>query len=364
MNQYNRANPVNPTLRTLCAMACLCLLFASSAREEQGIVPARVQQQGMQQQIWFGTIDTITGRDMHRPDPLAYMNFFQPDAPWKQSAARLQVFTFSTQFLLSSTDEQLTTVFNDLRRRNIAIGVEMGASQREEGCGGGEGYLPLKVVDIVGKRLTRHGFKLDYMSMDEPIWFAHEVSWGKQLGQRPCHYPLPKLVTQVALTVNHMRQYFPDLKVGDIEVVADYADRNMDWHQVIGDYAEFARLFERATGTKLAYFHCDIAWRTNWRPDIAPLASEFHQQGIRFGAIIGGTPLDTTDQAFVNTGLARLRELQSNPATRLDDIVVDSWQPRPSKFLPETEPGTMTNLLLRSEAVVGAPMQPGKPRLP
>ncbi len=305
-----------------------------------------------QAQFFFGTIDTITGRDMHRPDPIAYMDFFKPDAPWQRSAAKVTFFQVSTQFLLASTDDQLSAVFNDMKRRNIPVGVSMGAAQREPGCGAGEGYLPANIVDLVGKRLTRQGYKLDYMEMDEPIWFAHEVFWGKEAGQTPCHYPLPKLVTQVALTVKHMRQYFPDLKVGDIEVIGDYADRQMDIHAVAQDYVQFARLFQQATGTRIAFFHCDIAWRTNWRPTFMILAQAFRNEHIRFGAVIGGTPRDPTDQAFEQTGLNALKDFESNPATRLDDILIESWQPRPTRFLPETEFGTITNLLLRAEAMV------------
>ena len=310
--------------------------------------PAHAQQP----QIFFGTIDTITGRDMHRPDPLAFMEFFKPNAPWQRSASGVTYFDLSTQFIISSTEEQLTTVFDDLKRRNIAVGIQMGASQREPGCGAGEGYMPAAIVDIVGKRLTKHGYKLAYMQMDEPIWFAHEVSWGMENGQTPCHYPLPKLVEQVSLTVHHMRQYFPDLKVGDIEVIADYADRKMDIRAVVDDYVQFSRLFERATGTRLAFFHADIAWRTNWRPTFLLAAKSFRAEGIRFGAVIGGRPIDQTDIAFEQFGLAQLQAFQSNPATRLDDVLIESWQPRPSRFLPETEPGTSAHILLRAEEIV------------
>jgi len=305
-------------------------------------------------QFFFNAEDTITGRDTHRPDPLAYMDFFKPDAPWQRSASKLDVFEITAQFLLSAPDDQLVTVFNDMKRRGISVGVSIGATQREPGCGGGEGYLPANVVDIIGKRLTKLGYKLDVMEMDEPIWFAHEVFWDKQLNQPPCHYPLPKLVAQVALTVEHMREYFPNIKVGDIEVIADYADRKMDIHAVVQDYVQFSRLFERATGTKLAFFHADIAWRTNWHPAFVLAAKSFRAEGIRFGAVIGGRPMDQTDITFEQFGLSQLQAFQSSPDTRLNDVLIYSWQPRPTKFLPESEPGTSTNILLRAESIVAA----------
>lgn len=317
----------------------LCLVFAL-------LGPAQAQPR-----FWLATEDVITGRDMHRPDPLAYMDFFKPGAPWATGAADLSVFKVSAQFLLSASDQQISTVFADMQHRHVAMAVEMGATQREPGCGGGEGYMPVATAERIGKRVSGLGFKLDYMAMDEPVFMAHVRYWAHVGGLPDCHYPLPKLADQVALTVRHMRLFFPDLQVGDVEVVADF-DHGIDWHDVVAGYAQFARLFKRATGTKLAFFHCDIAWRTNWRPVVAPLAGAMRGQDIRFGSIIGGTPLDATDQAFVETGLQRLRELQANPATRLDDVVIQSWQPRPTRFLPEGEPGTMTNLLLRAEQSV------------
>ena len=50
--------------------------------------------QAQQPQIFFSTVATITGRDMHRPDPLAYMDFFKPDAPWQRSASSVNSRAF------------------------------------------------------------------------------------------------------------------------------------------------------------------------------------------------------------------------------------------------------------------------------
>lgn len=68
---------------------------------------------------------------------------------------------------------------------------------------------------------------------------------------------------------------------------------------------------------------------------------------------MGGRPVDQTDIASEQFGLARLQEFQSNPATRLDEVLIESWQPRPGKFVPENKLGTMTSLLLRAEAIAG-----------
>jgi hypothetical protein len=65
------------------------------------------------------------------------MDLFKPDAPWSESASRLKVFKISTQMALHGTDEQLHTIINDLRRRHIALAVEMGLIVGSDICGKG-----------------------------------------------------------------------------------------------------------------------------------------------------------------------------------------------------------------------------------
>jgi hypothetical protein len=91
-------------------------------------------------QIWLATMDpvTIADREQTGQDPPGayasndFMDLFRPNAPWTKTASITQLFKGSTQFLHRSTDDPLSTVINDLRRRHIALGVEgeiMQASQ-------------------------------------------------------------------------------------------------------------------------------------------------------------------------------------------------------------------------------------------
>jgi hypothetical protein len=86
---------------------------------------------GQAGQIWSGGMDPVTTADRERvgQDPPGtyagndFMNLFRPNAPWTRTASMIQVYTVSTQFLHRSTDEQLSTVISDLRRRHIALGM-------------------------------------------------------------------------------------------------------------------------------------------------------------------------------------------------------------------------------------------------
>jgi hypothetical protein len=70
---------------------------------------------------------------------------------------------------------------------------------------------------------------------------------------------------------------------------------------------------------------------------------------IRFGIIIGGTSDQTDNLSWTRAGLGQLQSLAANPTTVPEDIIIQSWQPLPTQYLPETALGTSTWMLLQTE---------------
>jgi hypothetical protein len=85
------------------------------------------------------------------------------------------------------------------------------------------------------------------------------------------------------------------------------------------------------------------------QPALAPLKAGLVARAIRFGVIVGGDPDFTDDVAWTRAGLHQLTVLHADPATTPQDIVIQSWQPLPTHYLPETTPGTTTWMLLEAE---------------
>jgi len=307
-------------------------------------------QQAKAARFWLGGQDPIVLSEQRKLNSNDFFDLFQRDTSWGSGESRLSVFKVSTQFVLSARDDQLRLVFSDMERRRIKMAVEIGAVVRLDSCGMGEGYAPRDLSDRVGRRLHSLGLHLDYMALDEPVWYTHEKTWGRAAnGAANCEYPLAVVAQRVAMSVNDMRRYFPEIAFGDIEVLA--SDRTPP-PQLIADYAQFARLLERDLGIRMAFFHADIAWHTTWQPMIAPLKRQMHQVGVPFGVIVGGSPEQTSDQQWVKVALQRLAVLTSNSATDPDDIVIQSWQRLPSQYLPESRPGTSTYLLREAERAI------------
>ncbi len=296
-------------------------------------------------EFWFGGLDPV-----HKNAPQDYMDLFASNAPWQRGASRLSVFKIAAETVLLGSDDMLRSIFDTMRSRHVAIALEMGALMQDpsETCGGGEGYmLPIRVQKI-GAKLRRLGFTLDYMAMDGPVWLGHERFWGVTKGRPDCQYPLAEVVRRAARTVSMMRQNFPAIRVGEIDAV----NSRIDPRQVLSDYAAFAQMMQRATGAPLAFFHCDTAWQfPNWQRIIVALRAQTHAAGMRFGVIIGGSQEDQSNARWVADGLQRLSFL-ANPATRPDDVIVQSWQDLPTRMLPETLPGTSTYMLAQAERLL------------
>jgi len=301
--------------------------------------------------FWFGGVDPVVLADLQKSGPKSgptdFMELFKPDAPWQLASSRVVAFKISMQFASRSSDADLKTLITDLHRRGITLAIEMGMLRNDRGCGKGEGYMPQDLLNNTMKRIQRFGGRIDYVAMDEVVFFGHERYWPDKQGQA-CKDTVEELVHEVAASVTVIHRYFAQAQIGEIEPIT--SNQNFDPRQLVKDYLAFADLFRSTTGSNLAFFHVDIAWRSkNWRPGIAPLKAGMRARGIRFGIIIGGDPDYTDDVSWTRAGLDQLRTLASNPATAPEDVIVQSWQSLPSHYLPETLPGTSTWMLLQVE---------------
>jgi hypothetical protein len=109
----------------------------------------------------------------------------------------------------------LTRMFEDLKRRHIALGVEALMLSGDGQCGVGvEGYSAPRQMLAIANRIKTLGGTLSYVVMDGPLMGGHFYS-----GPRACHSSVEAIAKEVAEKVKQMRTVFPDLKVGDVEPV-------------------------------------------------------------------------------------------------------------------------------------------------
>jgi hypothetical protein len=298
-------------------------------------------------QVWLAGIDTVVAADRQRvgmssPGSGAsdFMNLFQPNAPWPKAAAAIQIFKVSTQFLHRSTDEQLATVIRDLKRRNIAIGMAAEIVAATAQCGNGvPGYTTNAVIQTAADRVRRLGGRIDYVAFDSPVAFGHFNILQRETA---CRYSVEDLVRNIAPQIQILKTAFPGIRFGDVEPVNSHT---VGW---IGTYLDFAREFHKQTGERLSFMQADIIWYDNWRPQLVEWRSQLRKAGIAYGVIFDGSAIDKSDLAWTGHAIERYRTVTSNPATRPDDAVFQTWHDYPTRFLPENRAGTLTSVVLQT----------------
>jgi hypothetical protein len=307
-------------------------------------------------QIWFGGMDPVTTADRERvgmdpPGTYAandFMNLFRPNAPWTRAASTIQEFHVSTQFLHRSTDEQLSTVISDLRRRHIALGFEAEIMADDPGhpCGAGiPGHTSNAVIRTVVDRVARLGGKIEYVSFDEPVAFGH---YNINRQSTACNYTIDELVRNIAPQIELIKTAFPDVKFGDGEPVNGATIGKMD------DNLQFAKEFFRQTGVRLSFMDADIIWfEKTFRSQLVEWPRRLHEAGMEYGVIIDGSAVDKSDLEWTRHAIERYWLVTNDPAIKPDNYIFASWMRYPARYLPETQPGTFTSVVVQTVGMRG-----------
>jgi hypothetical protein len=300
-------------------------------------VAASVKDQTPSIAIWLGGEDPVVQKDKHKTQPADYMDMFQPNAPWSVAASGLTAFKVSTQLVLRGTDEQLRTVIDGLKSRHIALAIELGLLTASDRCGKGtEGYGSPAAVEAVAKRIKSLGGQLDYVAMDEPVTWGHEKTGSNAQGFNYCHDEVADLVNQTAPKIAILQRYFPNVQIGEIDAI------NSRFPHLANDIIAFIDTLHNKTGLKPAFVHADVAWDSTWQPMLEDLTRRLRARGVRVGVVFDGDLNATSDNAWVAQSLERYRVVTSNSKTKPDDAVFQTWSPRPTHMLPETDPGAWT----------------------
>jgi hypothetical protein len=300
-------------------------------------------------QIWFGGMDPVTTADRERVgiDPLGtyaandFMDLFRPNAPWTRTASIIQVFQVSTQFLHRSTDDQLSTVINDLHRRHIALGMSGEIMQQSRCSQGIPGSTDISVWRTVVDRVARLGGKIDYVEFDEPVAFGHYNAMKKNTA---CYYTIEELVRNIAPQIEVIKTAFPGVKFGDGEPVSGVSIGKMD------DNLQFAKEFFSQTGARLSFMDADIVWyEPTFRSQLVEWRRRLHEAGIVYGMYINGSACcDKTDLQWTQHAIERYGLVTNDPAIKPDNYLIGSWMPHPTRYLPETQPGSLTSIVVQT----------------
>jgi hypothetical protein len=276
------------------------------------------------------------------PDPgvVDFFALFDAGAPWDAAAAHIQVFKMYEQ-IMAFSDASLGKMFADLRRRHIALALEFGPLLVGT-CGGGEGFRDDRGLQTA-QRIRDLGGVLQYIAFDEPYFFGAIAD-----GHNACHYTPDEVAANAKQSVDALRTVFPDLVVGDIEVVPAGAAvvpggaADTGW---LDGYQRWVDAWQRVAGEPLAFFDFDVPIDGDWRGGVEAMQRALKIRGVPFGLIYVGD--GNSDAEWVASAAQFASDYENKGGTVPDQRIFQSWIRYPTHALPETDPNTFTYAINR-----------------
>jgi hypothetical protein len=267
-----------------------------------------------------------------------YFSLFTASAPWTQAAAHVTVFKIYSPTLDSFpdySDAAFQNLFADLKRRHIALAMEWGALTSST-CGNGvEGFVGLGLQ--FAQRIQRLGGTLEYVAFDEPF-----DNGSLYTGPNACRWSALQVAQNAAQNLAEIRSVFPDVVVGDIEVVPNIESIN-DW---LTRYQQWLDAWQATTGKPFAFFHFDVNWPTGWKPSAAALTRALQLRQIPVGHIYN-TIGAHSDASWIAGAESHMDDFETHERLLPDQANFQSWDPYPTHVLPETDPTAFTYLIDR-----------------
>jgi hypothetical protein len=300
---------------------------------------------GFPAQIWVGAMEPEWRKQRGWPEN-DFMQMFDQSAPWTKAASKVNVFLVTKKFAVEAPEEEVKKLIDNLQARHIALALQGVPLVSSDACGKSiESYGPPHSMPAAAARLKKLGGEVQYIALDEPLYFGHEFEGNANL--HACHSPVDKLAEQTAATMAEVRKVFPDVKVGDVEPFPVHHPDARTW---IANLTEWWDAYRKYNGAPFAFFQADLVRTTpDWRNQFEAAVAVVRRDGIPLGVIYDGQPTDGSDEAWTANARSLCRTVESQMKVIPDLVVFQTWTDRPRKMLPETADGSLTSLAARYE---------------
>lgn len=262
-----------------------------------------------------------------------YFNLFTStySSQWSQSRARVKVFKVYSGFIQRISIAQLQSIVTYLKSNGIALALEwpplVNASYALEG------FAPAGTAKIICDRVKSVGGTIDYIAMDEPLYYGHYYASGPQ-------YSVQELASNAAGTLKQFQSYFPAVIIGDIEPIdampaANWKDTTRQW----------LAAYQVAMGAPLAFFHVDNMWGSVWTSNIPELNSLLVGSNIKLGVIFNTLSSASTSSQWMQSAEVNIQRYNASGIVKPEHVVFQNWMAYPTTLLPETSPNAYTYLV-------------------
>lgn len=276
-------------------------------------------------QIWFA------------PNTSAFLANRGDDAKWADARKHIDVYKFYYQQVVQDSPETLKKKIDFLKENNIKIAVEWPALTWQENGPGFkvEGFGPVGMSKLIASKIKSAGGTLDYVAMDEVLFFGHYYGKGKNAP----NWTIDQVAQSAASNMKEVWKIFPDAQVGDIEPVDQIRTNRAEM------LTQWIQAYKAATGKNLAFLHDDVVWAENWEKTIAVAQEITKKNNIKFGVIYNAGKGDGPDYKWMMTARKNINRYVNSKLAVPDDIVFQSWNKNPTSIYDDKSPQSHSSII-------------------
>jgi hypothetical protein len=280
-------------------------------------------------QLWFSPGDDLeVGGFVTHPD---FPKLFDEPSHWPTGLSHIQVLQFRAPYIARKPAES-AGYYSYLKAHHIGIAAVMTVMPAET-CGQGlEGVMSHKGIHFYPRAIKAAGIDLDYIVMDEPLYFGHDYA-----GENACRLSIGDVANGVAESTVTIRSYHPHAKFILSEPAALPGGAT--------ELAEFIDAYKTAAHEYPASVRLDVQWPKDWRSQVPPFVTMLKARGIGFGVVYNATGGIHDDRAWVASAKSNCQAFAGAIRARPDHVMIQTWEANPSRIVPETDPDTMTGYL-------------------
>jgi hypothetical protein len=280
-------------------------------------------------QLWFSPGDDleVSGVVTH-PD---FPKLFEEPSQWPTGLSHVNVLQFRAPYIARKPTES-AKYYGYLKEHQIEIAAAMTVMPAET-CGQGvEGIMSHKGIDFYPRAIKAAGIDLDYIVMDEPLYFGHDYA-----GKNACKLSIVEVAQGVAESTVTIRSYHPHAKFVLSEPVALPGGA--------AELAEFLDAYRTAAHDYPASVRLDVQWPKDWRSALPAFIDILKMRGIGFGVVYNATGGIRDDHAWVTSAKGNSQAFAGAIRAKPEHIMIQTWESSPSRIVPESDPTTMAGYL-------------------
>lgn len=301
-------------------------------------------------EIWIAPQASVPPSPLNRA--VDFLDMFKSDAPWRNAAQVISVFKLYGSYLEHAPQDQVNLIVENLNSRHISIAVEAGVMNTpvaNPACGGPgvEGYSTISRAKLISEKIKKAGGSIAYVAMDEPLWFGRYYKGlpGKKPG---CRLSIEGVIDLVMPVLRIYRDEFPTVTIGDIEPSG--VAYQPEWET---ETRRWLRGLRERLGSRISFMQLDVPFSAGSQQVAAALRFYDLLEALRaenlvgaIGIIYNGLPTDRTNREWIDNAKSHIKFFEDDHKLRPQQAIIQSWAPRPTHALPETDPDSLTSLAL------------------